>query len=200
MTNVAVTQVLDGASAWALADTDVIPRPGQFYYSKWTSKGGATEESWLSVDGSAPALVRRDGGEPVPQPCPKACRPAYDPALPTDTDAMLAYLRKVTSGDNLIGLAKFAAAMMRNNYLRPPVRAALFQALGKIEGVRVEAGVTDAAGRAGVGVTWTMPSPPGATSKPLLGPMFIFDPTTYAYLGSPYAALMASGIVDRAGQ
>jgi len=65
------------------------------------------------------------------------------------------------------------AALLYKNHL-PAVQEAAFRAAGRIAGVQVRRGATDAAGRAGVAVTRTEA---GARQE------LVFDPATGRYLG-----------------
>ncbi|MEV4758207.1 CU044_5270 family protein [Micromonospora sp. NPDC049559] len=102
-------------------------------------------------------------------------RPAYLDDLPTDPDAMLAYLTRGEpakwSPDS--DLFTRAGDLIGENYLPPASLTALFQALAKVQGITVSHNAVDAAGRHGVSV-----GVDGAIRNEL-----IFDPATYAYLG-----------------
>jgi len=75
-------------------------------------------------------------------------------------------------------LAQWTAAgeLLRESYLPPAQRAALFRAVKLIPGVELVAQATDAAGRSGVGVGFV--DPKRGTREQL-----IFAPDTYRYLG-----------------
>ncbi|MEU4834046.1 hypothetical protein [Streptosporangium sp. NPDC023615] len=106
--------------------------------------------------------------------------------------------------------------LSRYGSMPPRLEATLFQALALIPGVRIEQGVVDAAGRAGLGV-WKEGLGDRSTRR-----YFILDPGTYRYLGEQTiwvrdeflgesepvfhkgavwrTALLSSVIVDRPGQ
>lgn len=136
-------------------------------------------------------------------------QPAFFAEMPTTVSAMLPYLVKtdivypaglVPAANDLNDLAKDVGYMLDTSYLLPRQQAALYDLLAKTPGIRVKTGVTDVAGRAGVGVEWSFE---GGTS------MLIFDPATFQYLGestlglngaSGGDALLQTAIVDSPGQ
>ncbi|MEU4227617.1 hypothetical protein AB0F17_25270 [Nonomuraea sp. NPDC026600] len=108
--------------------------------------------------------------------------------------------------------------LSRYGTMPPKLEAAMYRALALIPGVRIEQGVSDAAGRSGLGVWLERAGDARAYRK-----YEILDPATYRYLGSrmvwlrddvppgrsqPVArkgavwstALLSSMIVDRPGQ
>jgi hypothetical protein len=168
--------------------------------------GAATFETrqrriWLSADGTRDGVLRtrpkgsaaawkaspvpgcangvstaRKGTLTVQVPCTASAN--YHADLPTDADAMLAYLRR-HGGPSKNGPDQdaftLAGDLVREAYLAPAALAALFEAVAKIPGVTVVGDVTDDAGRAGIAVT--RDEIQGARSE------LIFDRSTYAYLG-----------------
>ncbi|GIG59881.1 hypothetical protein Lfu02_42530 [Longispora fulva] len=209
--------VLHRAAAAALTVPDVEPRPDQFYYVR-SQFGTVENEVWLSMDGRHDGYSSEAGhpGEPWPacvdgrqqaydkygkllvgvtQECQP--RPAYRPELPDTADGMFTYLNGLaeTSPQDTRAnyIAKTAMEMMEWTYLRPKVRAALFEALGRVPGLTVVRDVTDGSGRAGVGIGWD----PGSGAQYVL----VFHPTTFAYLGMrTFGAILQVAVVDRAGQ
>ncbi|MGW4500708.1 CU044_5270 family protein [Micromonospora sp. NPDC004336] len=192
---------------------------------------------WLSADGTGDGLIRtrpeagnagwesvevagcRDGlrkpprsgqKKAAPEPCDPS--PAHRPDLPTDADAMLAYLYRNASGTkNPRDQQAFTAAadLIRETHLPPASLAAVFGAVAKIPGVTVVGDVTDGAGRAGVALALTQVQ--GMRTE------LIFDRVSHAYLGERSVlvrdqdgmkagqqinsvAVLRVGIVDRAGQ
>ena len=115
---------------------------------------------------------------------------------------MLAYLRR-TQGvrlSNLNDLAKTIGLMLDSDYLSPRQQAALFEFLATTPRITVVLNVSDVAGRAGIGVGWSVD---GGRA------MLIFAPISHRYLGTSTQglrgqvsgeALLQSGIVDMAGQ
>ncbi|ACZ85228.1 CU044_5270 family protein [Streptosporangium roseum] len=109
--------------------------------------------------------------------------------LPSDAEAMRAHLYTGEPGDDLKlkatdapgGKSRDAAAwtaagdMLRENYMPPAQRAALFEAVGTIPGVDVVRDAEDAAGRRGIGV--------GRVGQAGVREDLIFDSETYELLG-----------------
>jgi hypothetical protein len=90
--------------------------------------------------------------------------------------------------------------MLDTDYLLPAQQAALYRFLETTPGITIKQGVTDVAGRPGIGVGWSVD---GSSA------MLIFDPTTYQYLGMTTTgeqgqvggdALLQTAIVDSAGE
>ena len=129
-------------------------------------------------------------------------QPAYLPHMPTQADGMLPYLERtqgVRPGD-LNDVAKTVGELLDSDYLLPAQQAALYTFLARTPGITVQRGVTDAAGRPGIGVAWSFE---GSQA------MLVFDPETYTYLGMSTrgsdgqrggTALLTTAIVDNAGQ
>lgn len=167
--------------------------------------GGVVTEAksrqvWLSADGTRDGLVRerardgsggrdiavpgcrdglethRKGGKQVQVPCEPSAHYVGD--LPTDPDAMLAYLKQ-RGGDtkNPADQDAFTAAagLIREGYLPPAALAAVFEALATLPSVQVVGDVTDEAGRAGVAVAITEVQ--GNRTE------LIFDRESFAFLG-----------------
>lgn len=209
-------QILDAAAVVALRGRPVIPRPDQFVYTRNEASGGQTIQQWLSVDGTRPSRIgphtmfacvhgtltygRTPDGTPQTRPCTPT--PAFFPTMPTAPRALARYLKRtqgVRLGDvNDVG--KTVGELLDSDYLLPAQQAALYRFLARTPGIAVRRSVTDAAGRAGVGVQWTLGG--GAA-------MLIFDPTTLQYLGMTTRgvqgqiagqALLDTAIVNVAGQ
>ncbi|MEV4315360.1 CU044_5270 family protein [Actinocrispum sp. NPDC049592] len=206
--------VLRSAAQAARSQPFVEPRPDQFVYTRISYPGQPDYESWLSVDGT------RDGRiitEPDPTPIPvagcrdgraaiikgdkpipgkfEACKPdpAFIPDFPTTTDAMLAYLNKNHSGHdgdtNAMGKDTMHYMM---SYLRPASRAALYEAIGRIKGLKLDEHAKDPAGRPAIKISWDFEGRSGG---------FLLDPKTYAFLGyDDSGALTALSLVDSVGQ
>ncbi|MBQ1040809.1 MULTISPECIES: CU044_5270 family protein [Micromonospora] len=186
--------------------------------------------SWASVDGTRDGLIWvsdpppggrqstvipgcRDGraaewapdGSLLKSTRPCTPTPAYPNNVPTDTTGMLSYLRRASGGTASSDEQTFAnLEELVRGYLPAQSRAALYEAATKIPGVIASPSITDAAGRAGVGVS-------------LIGDIdrydLIFEPQTYRFLGwqvvpnaenaaDPVrsAAILSIDIVDRAEQ
>ncbi|MEU5562514.1 CU044_5270 family protein [Micromonospora musae] len=209
-------QVLHGAAAAALRLPDVQPRPDQFIYTKIRS-GDSTNELWLSVDGTHDGLSRqtpaggfdniplpgcRDGRAAVTkggrinprqtEPCTPS--PAYLPDLPTDPDAMLDYLNESYRGEpgDSNAMGKDVHHLLSSKYLRPQVRAALFEAAARIPGLAVVPDVEDGAGRPGIGIAWSHEGRSG---------VLVFDEESDTFLGmADTSAMLEIAVVDEVGQ
>ncbi|MBB5857882.1 CU044_5270 family protein [Amycolatopsis umgeniensis] len=211
--------VLRSAAAAALKATDTPPKPDQFIYTK-TKQPGGERESWHSADGTHDGLIKLAGGGNFPLPgCrdgraqvykgeeplkgvtePCTPRPSYRVDLPTDADAMFAYLTADRSGEkgDYNAMGKDIVALANETYLPPAVRAALYRAAAKVPGLRAVDHVKDAAGRPGVGITWPLgPEDDPKVAKPVV---IVFAADTFLYLGESGTAVTASGVVDAVGQ
>ncbi|MFF6830205.1 CU044_5270 family protein [Streptomyces longwoodensis] len=156
-------------------------------------------ESWISVDSSSDGLVR-DAAEPRRTDASSLVfgHPDVDVAsgynhlksLPTDPDAMYAWLEK-TAGKGpafrLVGttvmrvevpqaMFLLAGDLARDAILPPEQSAALYRAVARIPGVTLVPDVVDAAGRPGVGVARTDGGAPIRTE-------WIFDEKTHEFSG-----------------
>ncbi|WP_414938811.1 CU044_5270 family protein [Amycolatopsis sp. cmx-11-51] len=214
--------VLRGAAAAALKTPDTPPKPDQFVYTK-TKQPDGERESWLSADGTRDGLIKMADGSFFPLPgCrnglaqaykgeeplkgvmePCTPRPHYRADLPTDADAMFAYLNADNadhSGEkgDYNAMGKDILALANENHLPPAVRAALFGAAAKVPGLRAVEHAKDGAGRPGVGITWPLrPEDDPKVAKP---DMIVFAADTFLYLGGNGTAVTASGVVDAVGQ
>lgn len=215
-------EVLDRAAASAVARPTVIPRPEQFVYLKNVVSGYGATETWRSVDGSRNGFalaggkkvmlwgchdgwqtVRPDPGsglKSITQRC--SADPAYLPNMPTRASEVQRYLaRKFGSAlRNAAAAQKMTEVLFDQNYLLPAQRAALYKFFVTIPDLKVVPHVRDYIGRPGVGVSLTTG---GFTA------MWIFDPKTFAYLGSTDlfggklsfgSAVLKVAIVGEAGQ
>ena len=206
--------ILHTAAAKARALPDVEPRPDQFLYTKTRLADGRENEFWASADGTHDGFqvlfgheseiagcrdgkrVQQEGhGRTVTRPCTP--HPAAHPELPTDADAMLAYLHKSTygEGDTLHDLGR-EVVDLAEGYLRPAARAALYEAVAKVPGLVTRTDAKDATGRAVLGITWNSTTEHGIGNQD----EFLFDPVTFAYLGSGMGAVVSQGIVDAVRQ
>ena len=211
MRNVSARTVLNGAAAYARKhEKPVSPQDDQFMYTKeiikeTDEKTGKTkthvDEIWRSVDGSRRSWVMEIGKGWWAPPLADNERmwPPQDwgtlRKLPTDPERLIleiksgffgrkeknASLENITDQEwshihfSLAGLLKLVPVMPEG--LRP----AAYEALGMVPGVKAVPGQKDAKGRVGVAITYDDPTlPKGAAGY---GGYFIFDPTTYAFLG-----------------
>jgi hypothetical protein len=207
-------RILYNAAALARAQPDAEPRPDQFVYTRTRIADGRENEMWASADGTHDGFQVlfghgtsvagcRDGkrvqqeshGRTVTNRCEPV--PAFLADLPTNADAMLAYLRKSTYGEGgtLRDLGN-EVADLAGGYLRPATRAALYEAVAKVPGLVLRPDAKDATGRPVLGLTWA-----GTEAEAGDPEEFLFDPVTFAYLGSGTTGLVVSrGIVDAVRQ
>jgi hypothetical protein len=202
-------EVLQQAAAYARSLPDTLPRPDQFVYVRTEGDDGVFTEMWRSADGTRDGLSVtsyernvihgcKDGktqayreADPIPgvfEPCEPS--PAYDPAMPTDTEGMRTYLAEVKGADatDVNDLGKTVWEMM-SGYVPPRSLAAMFEVLAETDGIAVVEDATDVVGRHGIGVTWSADF------------TVVFDAETYALLGdSEWQALVSVGVVDEVGQ
>ncbi|MGW5689291.1 CU044_5270 family protein [Nonomuraea sp. NPDC003754] len=225
-----------------------VPLPTQWHYTKTLDKQPHSDtaeasEEWLRYDGMQAAGYGEDGklhvgpeGNPLDPDDDDLSPQQYDAKLrelPTDPRKLLAKVtrdRHWIKGSHEEGVPRevvpadvraYTVIMLylsRYGSMPPRLEAAMFRALALIPGVRIEQGVSDAAGRSGLGV-WQEQAGDARPGRKYE----ILDPTTYRYLGSrtvwlrdelrpgetePVArkgavwstALLASVIVDRPGQ
>ncbi|WP_371580890.1 CU044_5270 family protein [Streptomyces sp. NBC_01314] len=212
MRNASARTVLNGAAVYARRhEKPVSPRDDQFVYTKeiikeTDQKTGKTRthvsENWRSVDGSKRSWVMElskgwwsppDDGNGTSWPPQEWGRLQK---LPTDPEQLILAIQndwapgneENTSLKNITeeqwwqiyyligGLLKLVPVMPEG--LRP----AAYEALGMVPGVKAVPNQKDAKGRVGVAIVYDDPArPPG--SRGYSSNHFIFDPTTYAFLG-----------------
>ncbi len=208
---VAVAEVLDLAAA---APGPVSPGPGQFVVTESLLSDVASfgddgrylyrmkVTTWISSDNSRPGAARTEEMEPWPYPgetippnvptagtvglrvvCPvkgDAARQdyAFYATLPADAQGMLAHLRKFPGGgaDKNYYLWK-AGAELAAAPMPAAQHAAVFQALKLVPGARLVGDAQDLAGRTGTAIGY-QDARDGSRRD------LIFDPVTFAYLGS----------------
>ncbi|SFB62226.1 hypothetical protein SAMN05216266_13024 [Amycolatopsis marina] len=204
-------EILHSAAETARALPDVEPRPDQFVYTK-AAMGKDDYESWMSVDGTHDSLIVRNGETTIPgckngnravvdananeqapnkkltEPCEP--NPAIDTSLPADADVIFSQIDK-QYGDDVNASAKEILYLIDQSHTRSDVRAAIFEAASNIEGLTVVENATDAAGRTGVGISW---------SSEGTGGLLIFDADNHTYLGSEDTAVLDTALVDKIGQ
>ncbi|MEU8819122.1 CU044_5270 family protein [Actinoplanes sp. NPDC048796] len=215
---VPVAEFLDTAATVAARTTDVVPRGDQYVYLKTAEPGGKWFETWNSVDGEHDTVGQYSDGQKVVLPAcvdgmgkstdssgkvstaPCDAQPSYLPDLPTDPKALIAWLNKRNPGPddkgvNVNGVAKDMWSLADGYWLRPAQRAALYRAVGTVDGITLVPSVKDAAGRTGTGVAWVSPG----QSAPEV--MWIFDAETHVLLGSPATSVVTPPhVVDKVGQ
>ncbi|MFE3449794.1 CU044_5270 family protein [Nonomuraea sp. NPDC059194] len=184
-----------------------VPLPTQWHYTKTLDKQPnsdtiETHEHWMRYDGMQAASFGEDG-ELVVGPEGDPRDPGDDDLTPQQYDAKLRELPtdprkllvKVTGDRHWIvgareeGVPKraepanaraFRVIMLylsRYGTMPPRLEAAMYRALALIPGVQIEQGVTDAAGRSGLGI-W-LESAIDRSARDYV----ILDPGTYRYLG-----------------
>nr|WP_062340789.1 CU044_5270 family protein [Herbidospora sakaeratensis] len=220
------------------------PRDDQWVYWKLLVQNGddpapIAEEYWMRFDGTAQSFRRAQGGmehlaiEPEPgddQLTPREFAAEFA-ELPTDPARLLDHVKNdpVWKADGEHEDARafrvFSVFLYQEVPLPPKLRGAMFRALAEIPGVRVDAGVRDAAGRTGIGVAFEGDVPGSGVRRDLNGQVttrsyLIFDDTTYEFLGRReerfkneilgtilvragtefVSAVVATGVVDEPGQ
>jgi hypothetical protein len=214
---VSAAQVLDHAASMALARPALTVRPHQWVYEKGIKSAGThsfTMESWTRFDGQKTASFEH--GKLVVYPgnpqdvallaTPEAAA-GFLASLPTDPSALLAIIHTKADAqprDQWVSKNRDARAfsflitVMWNALagVPPEHEAAAFRALAKIPGVTVQTGLTDAAGRPAIGLTFK-------TGNGLNGTFFL-NPHTYTISGLGYngagVANLATAIVNKPGQ
>jgi hypothetical protein len=192
ITTLSAAQVLQKAANRSRADGTrlPIPRDDQYfstrtYVSRTPVRGGKTrtrtDESWLSVDGSKPSRHVEHGKVHDDPPLGKH-EVRWPPTayaelknMPADPDKLLHQLRlgQKSSPENDRAAFFEACMLMQGPRVMPPgLQAAAFEALARIPRVRLDQHEVDVLGRHGIGVSY-----PDAAFT------FVFDPTTYDYLG-----------------
>lgn len=209
-------RLLNHAARIARADPTSPPRPDQFVYQRIEQADGNWRESWLSVDGTRDGVyVDHDGRErDVPgcrdgqaavledfkivsgatQPCMP--NPAYLSRLPTDVDAMVAYMNAAEEGTP-VSYSPRMPVWSQGMYVPPLSRAALYEALAREPRLQVVPDARDGAGRRGLGITL---STPGSGSDDLRDRALVFDPDTFELLGFGSYAITAQSFVDQPRQ
>lgn len=234
----AAVRLLDRVALAAAAAPVPAVRDGQFMYTRTVGhstsltevEGGgmeaaATDESaerWLSVDGSAGALVRSAAGTDrhLPDGPPSLNGPTYRflEGLPTDTDELLkviyadARLNHGSGSGSTTGPDQQAFVaigdLLRNVEAPPGLSAALYRAAARIPGVVLVPEAKDAAGRTGVAVArvhrgerteWIFDK----QSLRLLGARtVVLEDGSWGKAGTVVTsvAVVARGVTDRPGQ
>ncbi|MEU8955754.1 CU044_5270 family protein [Streptomyces sp. NPDC048518] len=197
---VAAAKVLGGAAARERRHEKqtVVPRDDQFLYSKRVIKETEqktgevrtyTDEMWDSVDGSQRSLSMELGKVMWEEPMGKGegvwppRRWAELKKLPTDPEKLVPAIVSMGSGDTPISALteddRWQAYFLLGELLKAPtlpegLRAAAYEGLALVPGVKTVEGVEDSAGRPGVGIAYP---------SQFKGRYLIFDPKSYAFLG-----------------
>lgn len=205
--------VFELAAAQVRQGSSPSPAPNQFIYVESVVEYQSSESIvvtqlrrlWLSPDGGSGWLdavsdrsitgvsrtIPPDFHGPVTWQCAEQvgdCSDRLDNAtLPTDKETMLKYLAN-RSGERADrpGQRTFdeVGELLRDGYLPPLTRAALFEAAAAVPGSMVMPDAVDAVGRHGVGVAMVTGG---------YGSELIFDKKTYAYLGERDLGSAAGG-------
>ncbi|MFJ9375199.1 CU044_5270 family protein [Streptomyces sp. NPDC101455] len=231
---VSATTVLHGAAAEERRLEEAIaPRDDQFIYTKEIIKetptgGGRTrtyvDESWNSVDGSKKSYVSELGHKqwvPVFAPGQGTWPPTKWTELeqlPTDPRKLVITLRDIGGKPDYSKPMKaadwpmtqvFVSGLLRAPVLPKGLRSAAYEALATVPGIKVLPHQKDADGRVGIGIQYVGPS---GTPWAKGGPVLVFDPKTYRYLGmhdrrtaggttyEQWSYVAASAVVDRVMQ
>ncbi|MEW1830615.1 CU044_5270 family protein [Streptomyces sp. NPDC088196] len=231
---VSATTVLHGAAAEERRlEKPIAPRDDQFIYTKeiikeTPTKGGRTrtyvDESWDSVDGSKRSYVSELGHKqwvPVYRPGQSTWPPtrwSELKQLPTDPGKLLIALRDMGGKPDYSRPMKaadwpmtqvFVSGLLRAPVLPKRLRSAAYEALAAVPGIKVLPHQKDADGRVGIGIQYVGPA---GTPWAKGGPILVFDPKTYRYLGmhdrrtaggtryEQWTYIAASAVVDRVMQ
>lgn len=142
------------------------------------------DRSWTRADGKVLAMF--EGGKLVRSPTGGGMPPtnfAKVAALPTDPDALLAWLYGSlgdSQGRDAVAY-KMLGSLLNNNLVPPALEAAVYQALAKIPGVTVNPDAVDVAGRPALAV--------GCISEGWMSEEILLDRNTYTYLGKRDVAI-----------
>jgi hypothetical protein len=199
-----LASIVEHIAAAASASKTPEPGPGQYIYIKskvsylTVSHTGAEKsktwvqplhirEVWNSPDGKQGWLdepgYQSKGGITLDSDTERTLNgPSYDylKTLPTDPDALLKKIYKETKGQgNSPDQEAFTTVgdLLREQLAPAKLNAALYRAAAKIPGVVVVDHAQDAAGRQGIALAHVDQKGGDRTE-------WIFDPKTYAYLGS----------------
>lgn len=185
----AVGQVLRAAAAVAATQpAEPPPGPGQYLYTRSREaylgvKGHSSlltpriRQTWIAANGAGRTRVAGPGGV---EDSALSGQPFLDTAdLPTEPKALrrLIEARKIPLVDGPPGEAEtftLIGDMLRDTYLPPVFRAALYRVAAELPEVELMGRVEDPVGRTGIGVAFTK----GSVIHEL-----IFDPRTSALLG-----------------
>jgi hypothetical protein len=219
------------------------PRPGQWQYTKILNVQPAdgratTQEGWLRYDGKQIAGRDQDGNVQVQDVPPDPGDDDLSPQqyrqkllkLPTDPDKLLAHVQgdrhwidypkeegvpKDVEDPDSRAYRILSLYLKQQAVMPPKLEAAIFRAMAKIAGVKIEQGVRDAAGRTGLGLFRS------TIGEEAQRRYLILDPRTYRVMadqsiwlhdeeingevvarkGAVFADVwLAAGIVDRPGE
>lgn len=195
------SEALERAARAAESRPFTPPRPDQWIFTEFRGRKGATPNGplsrdpgkirvtrqWQRADGKKAALIEKGrleilGTMPT---TPPSDYPSLA-AMPTEPGALLAWVYKDLGGLGETAEGRYSTAytmlgaVLRDNVLPPKVEAALYRAIKRIPGVRLERGV-DAAGRPALAL--------GRLTEGWLSEQLLIDPKTYTYLGERSVAV-----------
>ncbi|WP_328869438.1 CU044_5270 family protein [Streptomyces sp. NBC_00287] len=178
--------------------------------SKHVMRDAVQREEWNAVDGKRDGWIRVDplpsnaDSTTAPDTSQRVEGPVYGApyltyrelqSLPTDPDA----LRKKLYGDtNDVessqeeAVFEYIETVLEEATLLPDLSAALYRTAAQMPSIRVDHETQDAAGRKGIGLTYTDASTGDHT--------WVFDRTTLEYLGTTKTAFLEIGVSDRSRQ
>ncbi|WP_433510791.1 CU044_5270 family protein [Nonomuraea sp. CA-143628] len=193
--------LLHKAAAVARDRPFTAPRPNQWVYIETRIQGPGNaapgevqtpktpmkttvDRAWTRADGKVLAmfedgkLVRSSTGGGMPP-----VDYATVAALPTDPDALLAWLYRNLGGSQKEDVVAYRllGSLLNDNLVPPAQEAAVYQAMAKIPGVTVNEDAVDVAGRPALAV--------GCVEDGWVGHEILLDRTTYTYLGERAVAV-----------
>ncbi|GAA1794302.1 CU044_5270 family protein [Actinomadura chokoriensis] len=221
MQTVSAHEVLTKAAADARSRPELSPRPGQYLHvrsavawgpgkvGKGRPAGKETRDSWVSVDGSKPGLLRapcrtrpakicstpipiEDESAAVPRPgsyqwmvrelpgLMRDWRTQTGPFTPGTAHTPGAVATPPTTGTPFGEWSWYGMGEILEGYLPPGLRAQVFEFLSDVPAVKVDEQATDALGHPAVALSLKSE---GARLA------LLFDRSTYRYLGSHYVDL-----------
>jgi hypothetical protein len=202
--NVSVVQLMHRAATAARSEPELHLRDDQYLYVKsrtaWgpgafhpgRPKGQEIREVWLSVNGAKPGILRSPCRKDLARTCTirldngDAPEKQPTPALGTyrwtlqSVPRLFRYWRTDFASKHPrqpVGDGAWAdmSDLLGENYLPPALRAKVFDFLAEIPGTTVTKNAVDGLGRPGIAVSKTIYG---------LREDFVFDPSTYRFLGT----------------
>ncbi|MFI6479554.1 CU044_5270 family protein [Nonomuraea sp. NPDC050663] len=189
-------ELLARAAQQAAAEPDLNPRAGQVVHTVARDRSGIfsgpdatgkpvkmqdeVREDWSPADSSGPFMMRQ--GDQIT--LMKLCSESFDrkrgttytdlTSWPTDVASLRERVRQAAAAhpaEPHLRMSYTLQDLIDKAAVRPSLRASLFTLISEMDGVTVKPSITDALGRAGVGV------------RTAEGTTLIFEPETYRYLG-----------------
>ncbi|MDT9698307.1 CU044_5270 family protein [Streptomyces sp. P17] len=212
-------QLLDRIATVAAERPAIKVRDDQYIYTKSRGAGSVLgisrhvmrdavqREDWQAVDGKRDGWIRVDplpsdaDSTTAPDTSQRVEGPVYGApylafrelkSLPTDPEALR---KKLYSDTNDVessqeeAVFEYIETVLEEATLLPDLSAALYRTAAQIPGIRVDPETQDAAGRKGIGLTYTDASTGDHT--------WVFDRSTLEYLGTTKTAFLEIGVSDR---